>query len=153
MRSLRLTLAVVTALAVPRAATAQRVVADITIRQGPIAGRVVVGDPYLRQPRRVYLAAPRPYDYRPYHTVTVYHLHHGTGWYRSNGYRATRIWYDAGRAAWYDGRYDRYPGTLREVTVYERDGRYYQDRGFDGRSARGGLRERGDRDDYHRGRD
>lgn len=47
MYSFRLTLSVMAVLAAPRFAAAQRVVADISIRKGPIAGHFVLGDRFL----------------------------------------------------------------------------------------------------------
>ena len=108
MRPIRLAALTLAVLAVPGAAQAQRVVADISIHQGPIAGRVIIGDRYH----------PRP-DYREYAVVRQYH---GGGWYRSNGYHPMRMYWDGYRY------YDRpYRSGLNLVWVYERGGHYYHD--------------------------
>jgi hypothetical protein len=148
MQSFRLTLAVLAALTTPRAAAAQQVVADISIRQGPIAGHIVVGDPYLRQPYQEYTVEPRYHDSWHDHLVTVYQIPRGRGRYRNHAYRETRLWYDAGRDAWYDRWDDRYPGTLREVAVLEYEGRYYLQDGRDGRDWRDSRHPRDGRDGY-----
>lgn len=101
----------------PAAASAQRVVADISINEGPVSGRVIVGDPYGYRER---------YHAPQVRTVVVYHSARGHGWYHRHGYRTVRVWYDAERHRYYD-RYDRNYRGLREVVVYERGGRYYHD--------------------------
>ncbi len=113
-------------LALPGALAAQRVVADIAIGQGPVQGHIIIGDRYH----------PRP-DYR-YHsgrTVIVYRTHRGHGWYRRHGYRAIRVWYDPAYDRYYERR-DGYRRGLREVMLYERDGRYYRDDWRDDRRRR-----------------
>ncbi len=106
MRSTRLAVLALAALAIPGAAQAQRVVADISINQGPIAGRVIIGDRYH----------PRP-EYREY---VVVREHRGGGWYRNHGYHPVRMYWDGYRY------YDRpYRNGLNVVWVYERGGRYY----------------------------
>lgn len=126
----------------PGTLPAQQIVADISLGHGPITGRVIVGDPYPHYHHSVIVVRPG-YPYRPvYRAVVVRERYRGHGWYRHHGYRTVRIWYDADRRAYYD-RYDRdYPG-LREVIVYERDGRYYRD----------GRPDAYDRDDRHDGDD
>jgi len=123
----------------PGTLAAQRITADISLGHGPIAGRVIVGDPYPHYQHSVVVVRPT-YRYQPvYRAVVVREHHRGNGWYRHHGYRTVRIWYDADRRAYYD-RYDRnYPG-LRTVVVYELDGRYYSD----------GRRDEYDRDEYDR---
>lgn len=130
-------------LVLPGALSAQRVAADISIGRGPIAGRVIIGDPYPRYPHQVAEVRPR-YRYRPlYRPVAVIDRYRGNGWYRQHGYRTARIWYDTDRRSYYE-QYDRnYPG-LREVVVYEQGGRYYRD---DRRSDRYNRNGRYDRDD------
>ena len=111
-------LAALTALAIPTAASAQRVVADIRIQDGPVAGRIVVGHPgYAR----------RWHDYSPrYHTVAVYRTHRHHEWFRRHGFRAVHVWYDSDRDRYYDDA-GGMRGRLREVVVYERGGRYYRE--------------------------
>ncbi len=108
----------------PVAASAQRVVADISINEGPVSGRGIIGGQYGHRPRY------RDYDVR---SVVVYRSARGHSWYHRHGYRTVRVWYDAERHRYYD-RYDRNYRGLREVVVYERGGRYYQDDDrYDGR--------------------
>ena len=130
---------------------AQRVSADILIGSGPVAGRVLIGNPYplhrdiyvQRYPvRRVVVEryAPR--------VIVVERFHRGRSrarFHRQN-YRPVFVYYD-GRSRYYD----RYQAGLREVRVYELDGRYYRvddryDRDYDTRYDR----RDNDRDEYHR---
>lgn len=137
MRSLGLAVAAVAVLMLPETAQAQRVVADISINQGPISGRVIVGDHYR----------PRPV-YREYVVVRHYR---GGGWYRHHGYRPMRMYWDGYR--YYDREYRR---GLKVVYVYERGGRYYHDyrddRRNDYRRRVDRYDDRHDRWDDHRGR-
>jgi hypothetical protein len=128
MRSLGLAVVAVAALSLPEAAQAQRVTADIAIHQGPITGRVIVGDHYRHRP-----------VYREYVVVRQYR---GGGWYRNHGYHQRRVYWDGHRY------YDRpYRSGLRVVYVYERGGRYYHDyRDHD----RNDYRRRVDHRDDHR---
>jgi hypothetical protein len=117
------------ALALPVGAQAQHVSADIAIGGGPVAGRIIVGDPYYRHP---------DYYHRPvYREIIVVRGHRGQGWYRHRGYRQVRVYYDSGRDCFYDRPYYR---GLRAIDVYHHDGRYY----YDGDRY-------SDRDRYHRG--
>ncbi len=103
----------------PGALAAQRVSADIVIGHGPVAGRVIVGDPYPHHTRSALVIGPR------YHMI-VTHRPRGHGWYRRHGYRAVRVWYDDDCGRYYQ-RYDRNHPGLRAVVVYERGGRYYSE--------------------------
>jgi hypothetical protein len=117
MRSSLFVLAALTALSVPTPASAQRVIADIRIQDGPVAGHIIIGHPTYAHPR---------YDYSPrYRVVTVYRSHRRAEWYRQHGFRKVSFWYDGGR----DRYYDHAAGSrgLREVVVYERGGRYYRE--------------------------
>lgn len=108
MRRLGLAVVALAALTLPATAQAQRVTADIAIHQGPITGRVIVGERYH----------PRP-EYREYVVVRHYR---GGGWYRGHGYHPMRMYWDGYRY------YDRpYRSGLNAVWVYERGGRYYHD--------------------------
>lgn len=127
MRTTGLAVLAFAALSIPNAAAAQRVVADIRIQQGPVAGRIVIGDRHPTGPRTV-VVHPRYHDRREYRTVTVYRMHRGHGWYEHHGFHQVSVWYDADRERYYD-RYDGRDAGLREIVVYERDGRYYQDDG------------------------
>lgn len=116
-------------LLLPAAAPAQHVVADIRIGEAPISGRLFLGDPYGPS-TRVIVDARRPapsYHRRPaYREIVVYRAHRGHGWWRANNYRSVRVWYDADRDCYYDHAYGD-GRRLREVSLYERDGRYYRD--------------------------
>lgn len=118
MKSSVFALAAMAALGIPAAGQAQRVVADISINQGPVAGRVIVGDPVAYRPRPMVEPVFRP--------VVVYRAHRGYGWYGRHGYREVRVWYDPGRDCYYDHTVRYRPG-FREVVVHERDGRYVRD--------------------------
>lgn len=106
---------------------AQRVSADVVIRQGPVSARVVVGDEVYRRPERVvivereYVPPPRVVYVERYRAPRG----RAHGWWRKQGYHRTVVWVD--RDGRYFDRYDeRYVG-LREVRVYGREGRYYHD--------------------------
>jgi hypothetical protein len=106
-------LVAVIALVVPQALRAQVVSAEIVIHQGPVAARVAVN----------------PYYYPRYHVARVIvvernHGHH-RGWYKKPRHRIV-AWYDPGADRYYDRYDDRRPG-LREVYVYECDGRYFRE--------------------------
>jgi len=112
---------------------AQRVAADVVVRSGPVAGRVVIADGYSSYRRPVvYRRAPA----RVIVVERVYHRQRHLDW-RKQGYRQVVVYYQDWQF------YDRaWPGA-REVTVYERDGRYYRDCNDDhGRSDRYDRRDR-----------
>ncbi|MEO8201855.1 MAG: hypothetical protein ABI679_15095 [Gemmatimonadota bacterium] len=115
-----------------------QVSADIQIGNGPVAGRIIVGDHYpvhrdvyvRRYPvRRVVVDRYQP------RVIAVERFHRGHGWskHHQRDYRPVHVYYD-GRSRYYD----RYQRGLREVTVYQFDGRYYRDddRDFDDRYDR-----------------
>jgi hypothetical protein len=127
------------ALTLPVGAQAQQVSAEITIASGPVAGRVIVGEPY-RHPT---------YRQRPaYREVIVVRDHRGRGWYHNRrGYSQVRVYYDADRDCYYDRPYYR---GLRAMVVYQNNGRYFFDGDrYDGH--RDGYRGDNDRDDHRRG--
>jgi hypothetical protein len=100
--------------------SAQQVSADVVLRSGPVAGRVIVGDGYSTYRRPVvYRRVPA----RVIVVERVYVRHHrpGRSWSRQ-GYRPVVVYYRDGR--YYD-RYVRGGPPMREVVIYERDGRYY----------------------------
>ena len=138
------------ALTAPRIAAAQRFVADISIRLGPIAAHIVPADPVFHHSLGAYPLESRHHDDRRYRAITVCSTHRGHGWNRPHGYHDTPIRYDAERNAWYDRRNDRYPGTLREVAVFEYDGRYCLDDSRGGRSSRRGHHDEDPDDQYTR---
>lgn len=133
-------LALLLLLVLPGALAAQRVSADIVIGHGPIAGRVILGDPYPHHARTLVVVHPY-HRYRPvYREVVVVHRSRGHDWYRRHGYRPVRVWYDRDDRRYYE-RHDRNHPGLRAVVVYERGGRYYSDDRYedddrDGRSGR-----------------
>lgn len=99
--------------------SAQRVSADVAIRGGPVAGRVVVGDGYSTYRRPVvYRRVPA----RVIVVERVYVRHHRAmrHWQR-HGFRPVVVYYRDGR--YYD-RDMRGGPPMREVVIYERDGRY-----------------------------
>ncbi len=102
---------------------AQRVGADVSVRSGPVAGRVVIGDQhssYRRtSARRVVVERHRPRVI----VVERFHRHHHGGYWKRHGYRSVSLYYVEGR---YYERYHGYHSGLREVVVYQRDGRYYR---------------------------
>lgn len=100
--------------------SAQRVSADVAIRSGPVAGRVVVGDGYSTYRR------PMAYRRAPARIIVVerVYLRHRAAFrhWQRHDYRAVVAYYRDGR--YYD-RYLRGGPPMREVLIYERGGRYY----------------------------
>ena len=103
-----------------------------------IRAEVIIGDPYYRD--RVVHVYDRPvrrvvvHRYEPrIIVVDRYHRGRARGHYKhGRGYRSVRAWYDRDRRVYYDG----YRPGLREVTVYQIDGRYYDDYRADYRDDR-----------------
>ncbi|MBK9691816.1 MAG: hypothetical protein IPO73_09080 [Gemmatimonadetes bacterium] len=143
-------------LTMPAAAQAQHIVADIGIQQGPVSGHVVIGSPGYVRPRAHIEIRPVYHPSPAARTVVVYRQSYGRDWYHRRGYRTVRVWYDGDRDRYYD-RYDERCAGLREVEVYEHDGRYvrddarndYRDRVRDAGQRRR-IRERYDDDDRER---
>lgn len=107
-----------------------QVAADVVLRSGPVAGHVVVGDGYSTYRRPVvYRRAPERVivveRYAP-RVVVVERLRHHRKWrhWRDHGYLPVTLYYRDGR--YYD-RSDRRWADVRQVVVYERDGRFYRD--------------------------
>jgi len=99
----------------------QQVAADVVLRSGPVAGRVVIGDGYSTYRRPVvYRRAPE----RVIVVERVHRRHHRNAHWRKHGYRLVVVYYRDGR--YYD-RYVRGWPAMQEVVVYERDGRFYRD--------------------------
>jgi hypothetical protein len=153
MRYTPLVVAALVATALPTLASAQRVSADIRIGSGPVGGRIVVGEPVYGHSHRIVEVDARDYDRHGYREVVVYRVHRGNGWWRNRRYHAVTVWYDADRDRYYDhaGRFSRRDG-MREVVIYEREGRYYRDQD-DQRDDRGYDRRVGDRDNRNDRRD
>ena len=112
------------ALSLVAPARAQQVAADVVVRSGPVAGRVLIGHEYSSYRRPVVVSRPVPA--RVIVVERVHRRHHRRADWR--GYRQVVVYYRDGR--YYD-RYDRSndrrrPG-MREIVVYERGGRYYRD--------------------------
>jgi hypothetical protein len=109
MSSARFAFLTLAALALPAAAQAQRVTADIAIASGPVSGRIIVGE-------RQY---PRPV----YREVVVVRSRRGAAWYHNRHVRVVRVYFDVDRGRYYDRGWR--PG-LRVVEVYQDGGRYYR---------------------------
>jgi hypothetical protein len=141
-----------TALALVAPLHGQQVAADVVVRSGPVAGRVVIGDGYStyrrpvvvyrRAPERVIVverAAPRVVVIEQVHRRHGRHANRHANQWRKHGYHAVTVFYRDGR--YYDRHVRGWP-EMREVVVYERDGRYYRpcdgDRDWDDRSYRDG---------------
>lgn len=100
-----------------------------------IRAEVIIGEPHYRD--RVVHVYDRPVRRHVVHryyeprviVVNRYHPGRARGHYKHHGrdYRAVRAWYDRDRRVYYDG----YRSGLREVTVYQIDGRYYDDYRYD----------------------
>jgi hypothetical protein len=122
-----------------------QVAADVVVRSGPVAGHVVIGDGYSTYRR------PVVYRRAPARVIVVErvrrHRHNHDRQWRGHGYRPVTLYYVDGR--YYD-RYVRGRQEVREVVVYEREGRFYRecddDREWDGRPHRSD-RDGRDRDD------
>jgi hypothetical protein len=108
---------------------AQQVAAAVVVRSGPVAGHVVVGREYSTYRRPV---TSRPVPARVVVVERVHGRHPGLAhrWERQ-GYHRVVLFYRDGR--YYD-RPVRGSGA-REVVVYERGGRYFQE--CDGREWNG----------------
>jgi hypothetical protein len=113
----------------------QQVAADVVVRSGPVAGHVVIGDRYSTYRR------PVVYRREPARVIVVERVRqhrnqHARQW-RRYGYRPVTLYYVDGR--YYD-RYVRGRHDVREIVVYERDGRFYRegddDREWDSRPHR-----------------
>ena len=92
-----------------------------------IRAEVIIGEPHYRD--RVVHVYDRPvrrvviHRYEPrVIVVNRYHPGRARGHYKNGrDYRAVRAWYDRDRRVYYD----RYRSGLREVVVYQIDGRYF----------------------------
>lgn len=124
---------------------AQRVSAEVVVRDGPIAGRVIVGDGYSSYHRPVVVYRRPPV--RRVVVVERLRYHHGKHWKR-RGYRPVVVYYVDGH---YFDRFHPHRRGVQEVVVYERDGRYYRD-DDDHYISRYDRGDHGDRD-YERDRD
>jgi hypothetical protein len=137
MRISLFAIAALSLLANPRTAAAQLVMADISIQDGPVAGRIIVGHPGYGHPR---------YEYSPmYHSVPVYRMHRPRQWFRHHGFRMAHVWYDGDRDRYYDNVQGP-RGHLHEVVVYQQAGRYYRE-GWRDDDRRGQHRDWRDEDD------
>ena len=99
-----------------------QVAADVIVRSGPVAGRVVVGDGYSSYRRPVvYRRAP----VRVIVVERVYVRYHRLAkqWHK-RGFRPVVLYYRDGR--YYDRRVRGGP-VVREVVVYEHAGQYYHE--------------------------
>jgi hypothetical protein len=99
----------------------QQVAADVVLRSGPVAGRVVIGDGYSTYRR------PVVYRRAPARIIVVERVHrryHRNAHWRKHGFRQIVVYYRDGR--YYDRDVRGWPG-MQEVVVYERDGRFYRE--------------------------
>lgn len=126
MRSSSLALVALVTAALPGTAHAQRVVADIRVGSGPVEGRVIVGDPVYRTPRTRVVIEARGHGRPLCREVAVVRFHGRRGWFHQRDYRAVTVWYDSDRDRYYDRNSGDRDG-LREVIIYERGGRFYDD--------------------------
>jgi hypothetical protein len=111
---------------------AQQVSADVVLRSGPVAGRVVVGNgystyrrpvTYRRVPERVIVVEREAPRVIVVERTKHRHSHAARHW-RKHGYRTAVVYYRNGR--YYDRAVRGWP-EMREVVVYERGGHYYRD--------------------------
>ena len=116
---------------------AQHVSAEVRVRGGPIAGRVVVEDGYSSYRRPVRRVVVERYTPRVVRVERLRHRH-GKHW-RRNAYREVIVYYIDGR--YYDRAGWNHP-RAHEVVVYEYEGRFYSDD-----RDRDTDRDREDRDD------
>jgi len=109
----------------------------VLVHSGPVTAGVEVGPP----PPVVVYAEP----VREVIVVERVHVPRGNayGWWKKHGYTQVTVYSDGDR--YYSRRLDRHPG-LREVVVYQREGRYYQE---EDRDAHHGH----DHGDKHHGHD
>jgi hypothetical protein len=125
---------------------AQQVSADVVIRGGPVAGHVVVREGYSTYRRPPVVVVQR---YAPRVVVVErVHRHKSARHWKRHGFRPVMLYYFDGR--YYDRRVGHARGA-REVVVYERNGRFYQDCGYELR--RHDHRDRDHGDDDRDGRD
>jgi hypothetical protein len=113
-------------------AAGQNVAADVLVHSGPVVGQVTVGDAYARYRRRQVVIVHRRPAARPVVVVERYaprvvvverlHGHRSSRAWARQGYRPVTLYYRDGR--YYDYWSARWP-TAAEVVVYERGGRYY----------------------------
>ena len=111
-------------------ATAQNVAADVLVRSGPVAGRVVIGNGYSTYRRPVVVerrpAARRVVVVERYAprviVVERVHSHRFSRAWARHGYRPVALYYVDGR--YYDRWSERWPRAV-EVVVYQRGDRYY----------------------------
>jgi hypothetical protein len=99
----------------------QQVAADVVLRSGPVAGRVVIGDGYSTYRR------PVVYRRAPARIIVVERVHrryHRNAHWRKHGFRQIVVYYRDGR--YYDRDVRGWP-RMQEVVVYERDGRFYRE--------------------------
>jgi hypothetical protein len=113
---------------------AQQVAADVIVRSGPVAGHVVIGNGYstyrrpvvYRAPERVIVVervAPRVLVIERVRHGRHGKHGHGRNW-RAQGFRPVVVYYRDGH--YYD-RYMRGWPEMRQVIVYERNGRLYRE--------------------------
>lgn len=100
-----------------------QVAADVAVRSGPVAGRVVVRDGYSTYRRPVEYRRLVPARVILVERVYVRRLRLAKHWQRQ-GFRPVVLFYRDGR--YFDRGVHGGP-RMREVVVYERKGRFYQE--------------------------
>ena len=113
-------------------AAAQNVAADVLGHSGPVVGQVTVGDAYATYRRRPAVIVHRRPVARPVVVVERYaprvvvverlHRHRSSRAWSRQGYRPVTLYFRDGR--YYDSWSERWPHA-DEIVVYERGGRYY----------------------------
>ncbi|MBA3317208.1 MAG: hypothetical protein H0T50_03850 [Gemmatimonadales bacterium] len=106
---------------------AQRIEAGVAVGGGPVAGHLVIREgysSYRRPPARRVVVVERPRIV----VVERVHRHHSARHWAHRGYRPLTLYYRDGR--YYD-RWAGHPRGVRTVVVWERNGRFYEDCGDD----------------------
>lgn len=131
MKTSIITGSLLTALTLTVPLQAQQVAADVVLRSGPVAGHVVIGDGYSTYRRPVVYRTPARVivveRVRPRIVVVESMAHRNHGFartWRQHGYRQVVVYYLDGR--YYDRSVRGWP-EMREVVVYERNGRLYRE--------------------------
>lgn len=93
-----------------------QVMADIRVGTGPVAGRVIVGDPYVVVNRPVVVHRPRTY------LIPVERVgYRDARWMYRRGWRPMTVWFDGWQFIHPSSTWRRH---YQEVVVFERGGRY-----------------------------
>lgn len=101
----------------------QQVAADVVVRGGPVAGRVVIADGYSAYRRPAVNSRRVPARVIIVEQVHV-RRHRDEHQWRRHGFRPVMLYVANGR--YYDRRVSGWP-AMRSVLVFERNGRFYQE--------------------------